>query len=324
MDKSDRLQKLHRVFKTGRRHSYLSLAEYFDCSTVSVKRYIKEMRDLFNAPTHHDRSGGEFCYLPREEKELELPGVWLTAEEVQGLATILVILNDIEHGFVGKDIALVEKQIARILQARGIDITKFQEKIQFLPMRKHTLPGKSYSVLAQALLQEKRILITYEDYSGHRSQRSVSPLKVVFYQDNWYLQAYCHKREALRSFMISKMMQATILGDPIASVSKGDQLAHYRQSYGIFAGQVSHEAKLRFLPRVAREVANQSWHESQQGEWQGASYLLTLPYSDDRELLRDILSYGKDVQVLAPDSLKNRIHEESSRMCKLYEETLTE
>jgi len=195
-------------------------------------------------------------------KKFELPGVWLTAEEVQSLAIILAILNDIEHGFVGTDIALVEKQIARILQTRGIDITKFQEKIQFLPMRKHTLSGKAYSVLAQALLQEQRILITYEDYNDQRSERTVSPLKVVFYQDNWYLQAYCHKREALRSFMISRMTQATKLGGPIASISKGDQLAHYRQSYGIFAGKVSHEAKLRFLPRVAREVASQSWHES--------------------------------------------------------------
>lgn len=319
MDKFDRLQKLHRAFKTGQRHSYLSLAEYLDCSVVSVKRYIKEMRDQFNAPIHHDRSGGGFCYLPREAKEFELPGVWLTAEEVQSLAIILAILNDIEHGFVGKDIASVEKQIARILHARGIDIVKFQEKIQFLPMRKHTLPGKAYNTLAQALLQEKRLLITYEDYSGQRSERTVSPLKVVFYQDNWYLQAFCHKRKALRSFMISRMMQSEMLNDAITNVSKRDQLAHYRQSYGIFAGQVSHQAKLRFLPRVAREVANQSWHQDQQGEWQGKNYLLTLPYSDDRELLRDILSYGKDVQVITPDSLKTRVYEEISGMCKLYE-----
>ncbi|MDP1897989.1 MAG: WYL domain-containing protein [Sulfurimicrobium sp.] len=35
--------------------------------------------------------------------------------------------------------------------------------------------------------------------------------------------------------------------------------------------------------------------------------MLEIPYSDDRELVMDILKYGPDVEVLAPDTLRERV-----------------
>ena len=35
--------------------------------------------------------------------------------------------------------------------------------------------------------------------------------------------------------------------------------------------------------------------------------MLAVPYSDDRELIMDILKYGADVQVLAPEALRTRV-----------------
>jgi predicted DNA-binding transcriptional regulator YafY len=46
--------------------------------------------------------------------------------------------------------------------------------------------------------------------------------------------------------------------------------------------------------------------------------LLQIPYSDDRELLMDILKHGADVEVVAPDKLRERAQEEISRMAKRY------
>ena len=37
------------------------------------------------------------------------------------------------------------------------------------------------------------------------------------------------------------------------------------------------------------------------------SYVLEIPYSDDRELLGDLLRFGADVEVLAPPDLRSRI-----------------
>jgi predicted DNA-binding transcriptional regulator YafY len=51
-------------------------------------------------------------------------------------------------------------------------------------------------------------------------------------------------------------------------------------------------------------VQHEEWHPEQKGTLKAdGSYLLELPYSDERELLGDILRYGADVRVLGPKGL---------------------
>ena len=71
--------------------------------------------------------------------------------------------------------------------------------------------------------------------------------------------------------------------------------------YGIFAGPSTEVAKLRFSPKRARWVASEQWHPEQRGETrEDGSFILEVPYSDDRELVMDIMKYGPDVEVLEP------------------------
>jgi predicted DNA-binding transcriptional regulator YafY len=80
--------------------------------------------------------------------------------------------------------------------------------------------------------------------------------------------------------------------------------------YGIFSGPPVAWAKLRFSPVAARWVTAESWHPQQKSSGDAAGrYVLELPYSDDRELLRDILKYGPDVEVLGPEPLRAKVKE---------------
>jgi predicted DNA-binding transcriptional regulator YafY len=47
-------------------------------------------------------------------------------------------------------------------------------------------------------------------------------------------------------------------------------------------------------------------------------YVLELPYSDDRELLRDILKHGADVEVLAPENLREKVKAALVEAAKKY------
>ncbi|MDT8429578.1 MAG: WYL domain-containing protein [Pseudomonadales bacterium] len=42
------------------------------------------------------------------------------------------------------------------------------------------------------------------------SERWVSPQRLVYYRDNWYLDAWCHLREGLRMFSIDRLDVAII------------------------------------------------------------------------------------------------------------------
>lgn len=85
-------------------------------------------------------------------------------------------------------------------------------------------------------------------------------------------------------------------------------------------GPRSSQAKLRFATELARKVTTEQSHPQQKGSTEAdGRYVLELPYADDRELLMDILKYGAAVEVLAPQSLRERLKAEVRKMAENYE-----
>ena len=99
-----------------------------------------------------------------------------------------------------------------------------------------------------------------------------------------------------------------------------DQLRASMQSgYGIFGGAVKGWAKLKFTPERARWVKHEEWHPEQKGlEEKDGSYILEIPYSDERELVGDILRFGSDVEIIQPMNLKRMVSDTIKKMNELY------
>ncbi|MEJ2327535.1 MAG: WYL domain-containing protein, partial [Chromatiaceae bacterium] len=88
----------------------------------------------------------------------------------------------------------------------------------------------------------------------------------------------------------------------------GELDAHFTASYGIFAGEPTGMAVLRFDAHRARWVAKERWHRDQQGcLLADGSYELKVPYSSPLELIMDVLKYGPDVEVVAPEELRTAV-----------------
>jgi predicted DNA-binding transcriptional regulator YafY len=130
----------------------------------------------------------------------------------------------------------------------------------------------------------------------------------VHYRDNWYLDAYCHLREDLRSFAVDAIRDAVLRDIPAREVREAELDEYLGSGYGIFAGRKVEWATLKFTPEAARWVSAQNWHPKQRSRVEkDGSYILELPYAEDRELVMEILKYGADVEVLAPAGLRKRV-----------------
>jgi predicted DNA-binding transcriptional regulator YafY len=178
----------------------------------------------------------------------------------------------------------------------------------FLPERRE---GKAehFSVVAAALLKRSRLWIRhYNRKEGRETEREVSPQRLVHYRDNWYLDAYCHLREDLRSFAVDAIRSAVIKETPAREVRDAELDEHLGSGYGIFAGRKVEWATLKFTPEAARWVSAQNWHPKQRSRVEkDGSYVLELPYAEDRELVMEILKFGADVEVVGPDVLRRRV-----------------
>jgi predicted DNA-binding transcriptional regulator YafY len=129
----------------------------------------------------------------------------------------------------------------------------------------------------------------------------------VCYRENWYLDAWCHWRADLRSFAVDGIRQAAVLDQPAKEIAEAKLDEALAAGYGIFSGKAKAWATLRFTPERARWVATEEWHPKQRAHFEDSgAYVLEFPYSDDRELIGDILRHGAEVEVLAPAALRKK------------------
>ena len=76
---------------------------------------------------------------------------------------------------------------------------------------------------------------------------------------------------------------------------------------------------LRFSPKISPLIAEQEWYEAQEVSVdKDGSLRLSFPVSGFVEVIREILKYGGDVEVIKPVELRDAIKEEIRRMGKLY------
>ena len=318
VDKFDRIQQLHRIFKSRRLPvSVRALAEELECSERNVKRLLESMQ-LVDAPLQYDKKQRGWHYVEDPHNLFELPGLWLTGDELQSLSLLLNLLEQLGNGILNDEIAVIEGEIANLLRARDIDPSAFTDRIRVLPMAQRQLQGKVFNRVTEALLQQKRLHIYYSDYRGNNSDRYVSPQHLIYYRENWYLDAFCHLRNNLRTFSVARIIRADILMENGKQIDSKTLREHFSSAFGIFAGKPHDHARLRFYPAVAREIANQQWHPNQQGEWDGRDYLLTIPYANDKELLQDILRHLPHVVVEVPVELREAVQQKLRQALAVY------
>ena len=174
--------------------------------------------------------------------------------------------------------------------------------------------------MGSALLKRKRLqIIYYARGTNETTEREISPQRLIFYRDNWYLDAYCHLRKDLRSFSLDGISKAIITNTKADEISEKQLHEHFAESYGIFSGKADQRARLKFSPEKARWVSSETWHGQQVGSFdKEGNYLLEFDYNQDPELVMDILKYGSGVEVLAPPSLRKRVKEELAKALKNY------
>jgi predicted DNA-binding transcriptional regulator YafY len=320
MDKFDRIQRLHRQFKT---HHYpiplKQLAERLECSTKTVQRDIDLLRYTINAPVMHCDAPEGWHYQPQAGDAYELPGLWLTSQELQCLILLLHLLKEVGQGLLNQELAIIEKQIDQLLQARGIARHQLNDKIKIIALGNRHMLSEQFEKIVSQLLQQHDLHIAYGDFNQRLTQRQVSPQRLVFYRENWYLDAWCHQRQSLRTFAIARIQSLTCTDIPITPVDAAQLNAHFAQGYGLFAGPAPFTACLRFLPRVAHEIASQHWHPDQHGEWIDEDYRLHIPYADPSELLLDILRYTPDVIVESPPELREAVIQRLEQGLRMYQ-----
>jgi predicted DNA-binding transcriptional regulator YafY len=268
----------------------------------------------------YDREHNGYRYDQEQGQMYQLPGLWFNASELHALLSVQRLLEDVQPGLLDPHLKPLQRRIDELLQLQHAGSEGLTGRIRILQMAARSV-GDCFQPVAGSVAWRKRLALEYfSRANGEHSQREVSPQRLVYYRDNWYLDAWCHLRQGLRTFALDSVVQATQLQRPAREVEQSELDAHHALSYGIFAGAPLHTAVLRFDARRARWVAKERWHRDQEGRFlDDGSYELRIPYNKAVELTMDVLKYGPDVQVIAPQELRREVAERLRAALQPYE-----
>ncbi|QAU35122.1 WYL domain-containing protein [Janthinobacterium sp. 17J80-10] len=310
MDRTERLYRIQTLLSQYRVVPRTKFLEVLGISLATFKRDLAYLRDRMDVPIEYDtEAGGYRLKATVRGGRHELPGMWFNADEIHALLSMQQLLQELQPGLLTPHIQPLLDRLYRLLDSPDVPRKEVQRRIRVLRANAHQINPASFGLASTAVLNRRQITIQYFHRGRNATEsRTLSPQRLTYYRDNWYLDAWCHLREDIRSFSLDAIRGIELLDDAALNIPDADLDAVFTAGYGIFSGAELQWAVLRFSPERARWVSRESWHPQQESFFEeDGHYVLRVPYSDDRELLMDILRHVPEVVVLGPSGLQVKV-----------------
>ncbi len=134
-----------------------------------------------------------------------------------------------------------------------------------------------------------------------------------------YLMGFDEERGAIRTFKIERIAEASLTPRTFEPPDPGGTTAELRRAWDIIADQEPTTVVLRFTPDVAARVKETRWHPTQSEEpGPDGSLVWRATVAGVIEIRLWVLSWGDDVEVLEPASLRSDVAATHARAAARY------
>jgi predicted DNA-binding transcriptional regulator YafY len=242
-----------------------------------------------------------------------LPPLTFTSDE----ATMLALGSDLmaQH-FDAQYRAAAESAAAKletVLPAtQRAQVEHLRKSIVFIVPE--TLASESVSALLPTLrraLLERRTIRYTQDGEPAKKTREADPYGMYHHGDAWYLVAYCHLRQAVRSFRLDRLSQLQ-LRERTFDVPADFKMEQEEDDGRRVIVRVLFDEEVTPWVREARSYAVETVAEQSNG------LLVTYRVNEARDLLQWLLSWGSHARVIEPASLREELAEEARQIFSLY------
>ena len=156
------------------------------------------------------------------------------------------------------------------------------------------------SVVAAAVRDGLAVSFTYKAPDAAPTTRTVDPVKVHIADGQWYLQGWCHLREAMRTFHLDRVSDLELTGIP--STHAGEKAPDW---FDTDAGDVV--ARVRFAEEVAPLLGD--YLDRARLDTVDGTTIATMRVADELSLRRLAARRGGLVEVLEPAGARRAVAE---------------
>jgi predicted DNA-binding transcriptional regulator YafY len=178
-------------------------------------------------------------------------------------------------------------------------------------------------ILQEAVWQERRLRFTYgyEGGGGASSERVADPLGLVAKGSVWYFVAAIEGE--LRTYRVSRVRSATLLDEPCLRPPAFDLADHWERSTAAFAASFPrYPATVRVAPELLpylRTVGRYARIEREGPPDSDGWIPLAMIFEGEHNACEYILSFGPQIAVVEPDTLRERVITAAAGILVLYE-----
>lgn len=205
----DRTERLYRIDRLLNDRKVVPIGEFLDELEVSLatfKRDLEYLRDRFNAPVVWDRDAGGYRFDKQGVGDAYgLPGLWFNASEIHALLTMRELLGSLSPGLLTPHIEPLLSRLRMLLEREDMPADSVEKRIRIQKLNARSYESEHFSPIATAVLKRRRIVIDHHNRSRNESmRREVSPQRLNYYRENWYLDAWCHLRKRTPKLRIGR------------------------------------------------------------------------------------------------------------------------
>lgn len=319
MTRTARLYRLERLIKAQGEMSFRALIDALEVSPATLKRDLAYLRDQLGAPIEYDRYANAYRFVePARGERHELPGLWFEEKELYSLLMAHQLLSELDgDGVLNRHLQQLLDRIHGLLGTSEDEAKAILHRVRIIGAGRRQVASQHFERVGEALVKRRRLRLRYLTRARRDvSEREVSPQRLLHYRSTWYLDAWCHRTDAMRRFALDAVEDSMLLDTSALEVPKAQLEAEMDGGYGIYAGSARHWATIRFSAQAAAWVSCEQWHPAQEAHWRAdGSYELRVPFASEQEIAMDILRHGGQVLHIEPPSLRKtvmRAHEDAA------------
>jgi predicted DNA-binding transcriptional regulator YafY len=310
----ERMLRIHQAIQSGKFPNASGLARELEVSTKSIHRDIDFMRDRMELPIEYD--GSRFGYYYTGEVNA-FPTMQITEGELFALIVAEKALQQYRGTSFEKPLlSAIRKMEQALPETISLNLTEVEQTISFRTRAEQILDLKIFDALAKAAAHRQQIEITYRKPGRSETEpRVVDPYHLANINGEWYLFAFDHLRNDIRTFAPGRILSVKQTGKRFERPLKFSLEKRLRDSFGVHSGEGQYEVVIRFDARVADYVREKKWHESQElRELKNGGVELKMKLSGLAEVQRWVLSWGGDAMVVQPKELAQGIKQAAEKI----------
>jgi predicted DNA-binding transcriptional regulator YafY len=294
----NRLLSITMMLVNRRKVTAPDLARHFDVSIRTIYRDIEAIQAAGIPVTSYQGHEGGFCIMDNYRINRQV----LTFEDI---VSILSTLKGINTSLNNSDLdEAIEKIGCLIPEDKEEEFNRRSEQIAFdiVPWGSGERQQRHFRLLHRAITGQRVVSFTYTDYQSAATERTVEPMTLLFKSNTWYLFGYCRMRGDFRVFKLSRMRELALRND---GFSRRDKSYRDIVDAGYSGPRHAVTLHLRFCPQSRVRV--EDFFEPGQITIQDDGFLqVAVQFPEDDWIYPWLLSFGDEVEVTAPDHIRNK------------------